>query len=80
MNSTYKIKKQNMEKTQEELSIYQLVNIISSINKKIYDLQKTMEHTKKNELYQKLFLIEEEILYIKNKYPLINFIIIIYIH
>ena len=62
MNSTYKIKKQNMEKTQEELSIYQLVNIISSINKKIYDLQKTMEHTKKNELYQKLFLIEEEII------------------
>ena len=62
MNSTYKIKKQNMEKTQEELSIYQLVNIISSINKKIYDLQKSMEHTKKNELYQKLFLIEEEII------------------
>ena len=61
MNSTYKFKKQNMEKTQEELSIYQLVNIISSINKKIYDLQKTMEHTEKNELYQKLFLIEEEI-------------------
>ena len=62
MNSTYKIKKQNMEKTQEELSIYQLVNIISSINKKIYDLHKTMEHTKKNELYQKLLLIEEEII------------------
>ena len=71
MNSTYKIKKQNMEKTQEELSIYQLVNIISSINKKIYDLQKTMEHTKKNELYQKLFLIEEEI--IKKREEIINY-------
>ena len=71
MNSTYKIKKQNMEKTQEELSIYQLVNIISSINKKIYDLQKTMELTKKNELYQKLFLIEEEI--IKKREEIINY-------
>ena len=62
MNSTYSYKEQNKENTKEEISIYKLVNIISSIHKKIYDLQKSMEHTKKNELFQKLSLIEEQII------------------
>ena len=62
MNSTYSNKEQNKENTKEEISIYKLVNIISSIHKKIYDLQKSMEHTKKNELFQKLSSIEEQII------------------
>ena len=71
MNSTYNNKEQNKENQNEEIHIYNLVNIISSIRKKIYDLQKSMEHTKKNELYQKLSLIEEEI--IKKREEINNF-------
>ena len=71
MNSTYNNKEQNKENENEEMHIYNLVNIISSIHKKIYDLQKSMEHTKKNELYQRLSLIEEEI--IKKREEINNF-------
>ena len=71
MNSTYNNKEQNKENQNEEIHIYNLVNIISSIRKKIYDLQKSMEHTKKNELYQRLSLIEEEI--IKKREEINNF-------
>ena len=71
MNSTYNNKEQNKENQNEEIHIYNLVNIISSIHKKIYDLQKSMEHTKKNELYQRLSLIEEEI--IKKREEINNF-------
>ena len=71
MNSTYNNKEQNKENGGEEMHIYNLVNIISSIHKKIYDLQKSMEHTKKNELYQRLSLIEEEI--IKKREEINNF-------
>ena len=71
MNSTYNNKEQNKENQNEEMHIYNLVNIISSIHKKIYDLQKSMEHTKKNELYQRLSLIEEEI--IKKREEINNF-------
>ena len=71
MNSTYNNKEQNKENQNEEIHIYNLVTIISSIHKKIYDLQKSMEHTKKNELYQRLSLIEEEI--IKKREEINNF-------
>ena len=71
MNSTYNNKEQNKENQNEEIHIYNLVNIISSIHKKIYDLQKSMEHTKKNELYQRLSLIEGEI--IKKREEINNF-------
>ena len=71
MNSYYNNKEQNKENTNEETHIYRLVNIISSIHKKIYDLQKSMEYNKKNELYQNLSLIEEEI--IKKREEINNF-------
>ena len=51
----------------EEINIYKLVDIISSIQKKISNLLKSMEHTKKNELYQKLSFIEDEIIKKKQK-------------
>ena len=51
----------------EEANIYKLVDVISSIQKKISNLLKSMEHTKKNELYQKLQLIEDEIIKKKKK-------------
>ena len=63
----------NLRFTKEESNIYKLVDLISSIQKKISSLTKTMEHTKKNELYQKLSLIEDEI--IKNKKKINNYII-----
>ena len=63
----------NLHFTKEESNIYKLVDLISSIQKKISSLTKTMEHTKKNELYQKLSLIEDEI--IKNKKKINNYII-----
>ena len=55
----------------EESDIYELVDIISSIEKKIYELNKKIELNKKNELFQKLSSIEEEIL--KRKKAIINF-------
>ena len=63
----------NLHITKEESNIYRLVDLISSIQKKISCLTKTMEHTKKNELYQKLSLIEDEI--IKNKKKINNYMI-----
>ena len=63
----------NLRFTKEESNIYKLVDLISSIQKKISSLTKTMEHTKKNELYQKLSLIEDEI--IKNKKKINNYMI-----
>ena len=56
----------------EESNIYKLVDIISTLQKKISNLSKSMEHNKKNELYQKLSSIEDEIL--KNKKKIYNYI------
>ena len=55
-------KKQNDINKKEESDIYELVNLISSIEKKIYELNKKIELNKKNELFQNLSSIEEEIL------------------
>ena len=62
----------NIQYNKEESNIYKLVDIISSIQKKISFLSKSMEHNKKNELFQKLSLIEDEIL--KNKKKINNYI------
>ena len=62
----------NVKGNKEESNIYKLVELISLIQKKISELTKSMEHTKKNELYQKLSLIEDEIL--KNKKSINNYI------
>ena len=62
----------NINSNKEESNIYKLVDLISSIQKKISSLTRSMEHTKKNELYQKLSLIEDEI--IKNKKKINNYI------
>ena len=62
----------NININKEESNIYKLVDLISSIQKKISNLSKNMEHTKKNELYQKLTLIEDEI--IKNKKKINDYI------
>ena len=62
----------NINYNKEEANIYKLVDIISSIQSKISFLLKSMEHNKKNELFQKLSLIEDEIL--KNKKKINNYI------
>lgn len=62
----------NLQNNEEELIIYELVDSISLIQKKISNLFKSMEHNKKNDLYNKLSLIEDEI--IKNKKKIKNYI------
>ena len=61
----------DFEDRKDELDIYGLVELISSIEKKIYDLNKNIEFNKSNEFFKKLSLIEEEIL--KRKKFIINF-------
>ena len=55
----------NPKNNTEELIIYELVESISILQQKIANLIQSMEHTSSNELYQKLSLIEDDI--IKNK-------------
>ena len=61
----------DFEDRKDELDIYGLVELISSIEKKIDDLNKNIEFNKSNEFFKKLSLIEEEIL--KRKKFIINF-------
>ena len=61
----------DFEERKDESDIYELVGLISSIDKKIYDLNKNIELNKNNEYYKKLSFIEEEIL--KRKNIIINF-------
>ena len=68
----YTINTINAPSNKEESNIYKLVDIISTLQKKISNLSQSMEHNKKNELYQKLSLIEDEIL--KNKKKINNYI------
>lgn len=56
----------NKENSKEENNIYKLVDSISTVEKKISQLYKSMEHNKKNDLYHKLSTIDEKILNSKN--------------
>ena len=56
----------NKENSKEENNIYKLVDLISTVEKKISQLYKSMEHNKKNDLYHKLSTIDEKILNSKN--------------
>ena len=62
MYSLSKNNKVNEQTSKEELDIYKLVEFISSIQKKIFELNKKMELNKKNDLFQKLSSIDEEII------------------
>ena len=62
-----KIFGRTFKETEEEININELVNNISVINKKIHDLHKNMEFNKKNDLFKKLYNIEEEISNKKNE-------------
>lgn len=61
----------NPKNNTEELIIYELVESISILQQKIANLIQSMEHTSSNELYQKLSLIEDDI--IKNKKSINNY-------
>jgi hypothetical protein len=62
----------NSKNNKEELIIYELVESISLLQQKIANLIQSMEHTSSNELYQKLSLIEDDI--IKNKKSIKNYL------
>ena len=62
----------NPKNNKEELIIYELVDSISLLQQKIANLIQSMEHTSSNELYQKLSLIEDDI--IKNKKSINNYL------
>ena len=71
MSLPNRYKNVDFEERKDESDIYELVGLISSIDKKIYDLNKNIELNKSNEYYKKLSFIEEEIL--KRKNIIINF-------
>ena len=71
MSLPYRNTNLDFEERKDESDIYELVGLISSIDKKIYDLNKNIELNKNNEYYKKLSFIEEEIL--KRKNIIINF-------
>ena len=62
MYSTQNNFKKNIKTSKEETKIFELVCLISSLEKRISDLNKTMEYNKNNELFQKISAIDEEIL------------------